>query len=586
MAQGNLVSIAQQDFAAGEVPAFAPHLMPANGAWKLRNMLLDDDGSAYKRGGTIYKSAAAFGAQGLRFLWDGYLAAGRRTVLASPTAFGVLDADDETVINLGGGGLTSPLRPAVFDGILFVGSRMYGGSRKTANYSTGTVAVTEGSDVVIGTGTAWAANLDAGMLLQVAGGQVYVVESVTDNTHVTLAKPWQGATAAGQAYVAAPTLAIATPYRGADIYIAAGGRLLACVGSRAFESAIGDASNWLDQDGLEVFHEVPGGQILGGEALREQVLLFTTEGVWVITNVSYDLVDDFGDVQQQLQPLSREIVLWSNEGVAAWQGGLIVPAVDGVWLVGLDEPPQLISRSITSRYVEYVTAGYKTGLATVHKSHYLLPILDSSDNVVDMLVCRLDRPVRTNRGVVWGWTHWRGSGANVVALATRIGSGARQPTLLGAERGAGSRVVQMADFAADGPSTDHDGTAFRWELISRDFPTGQLNRNLVKFVEARYELVDADVDNPVIEGFYATDDRAPGTEWGGFLWGETEWTDQEEAGFAPLAGDAPEDPGDTPHRWRPNRRVRFFRMRLRSEDPARRAVVRSLQLWVRPSARP
>lgn len=579
----DLVSIAQEDFAAGEVPAFAPHLMPENGAWKLRNMLLDDDGSAYKRGGSTMKSAAALGAAGLRFLWDGFLAGGHRTLFASPAAFGVLDVDDASVIDLGGGGMSDPLRPVVFDQILFVGDRMYGGSRIAAAYAVGSVSVVAGSPTVVGVGTAWLAHVDIGMLIQIDGGQIYAVAGVTDDTHLELAKPFAGATAAGRPYSAQAVMPIASPYRSSQVYATAGGRLIACEGARAYESSIGDAASWLNVDGLETYHEVPGAEIHGADALGDYVVLFTSEGVWSISNVAFDLVDDFGDQQQQLEPLSREVILWSNEGIAAWQNALVVPAVDGVWLVGLGQAPQLLSRSITPRYVQYVGAGYKTGLAAVMKSHYLLPILDASNNVIDLLVCRLDRPVRTGRGVIWPWTHFRGSGANMVALATRIGGAPREPALLGAERGAGSRIIQFAEFVADGPDVDHDGSAFEWDVISRDFQTGQLNRNLVKWLEARYELVGG----ATIEGSYGTDDRSPATNWGSFLWDDAGWTDAEDVGFAPLVGaDAPPSGGDAPYRWTANKRVRFFRVRLRSSAPAQRAVLRSLQMWVRPSGRP
>lgn len=69
-------------------------------------------------------------------------------------------------------------------------------------YSTGTVSVTNGNAVVTGTGTAWALGLVAGGMFTRLGVAVPIL-SVTDDTHLTLAYAWPGATAAGAAYAIA-----------------------------------------------------------------------------------------------------------------------------------------------------------------------------------------------------------------------------------------------------------------------------------------------------------------------------------------------------------------------------------------------
>ncbi|RVD52958.1 hypothetical protein [Mesorhizobium sp. M7A.F.Ca.ET.027.03.2.1] len=69
-------------------------------------------------------------------------------------------------------------------------------------YSTGTVSVTNGNAGVTGTGTAWALGLVAGGMFTRLGVAVPIL-SVTDDTNLTLAYPWPGATAAGAAYAIA-----------------------------------------------------------------------------------------------------------------------------------------------------------------------------------------------------------------------------------------------------------------------------------------------------------------------------------------------------------------------------------------------
>lgn len=84
-----------------------------------------------------------------------------------------------------------------------------------SQYIAGTVAVTNGSAAVVGTGTLFAANVTAGDLFTVQGSSVpYVVGSITDDTHLTLTANYAGADDAAAAYAITtsftPTLGI--PY--------------------------------------------------------------------------------------------------------------------------------------------------------------------------------------------------------------------------------------------------------------------------------------------------------------------------------------------------------------------------------------
>lgn len=69
-------------------------------------------------------------------------------------------------------------------------------------YRTGTVALTNGSVDVIGTGTAWAMELIQGGMFSAAGLGVPIF-SVDDDTSLKLAYPWPGATASGAGYAIA-----------------------------------------------------------------------------------------------------------------------------------------------------------------------------------------------------------------------------------------------------------------------------------------------------------------------------------------------------------------------------------------------
>lgn len=564
----------QQDFAAGMVRV-APHLLPTNAAWLLQNLMLDDDGSVFKRGGTTAKTDV-FDANGLTWCWDGYLLGGQRTVVASATKFGVLDTDDETILNLANGGLSAPARPVVMNGVLFVGTKAYGGSRITTAYSAGTLAVTEGSATVTGTGTSWSTNLSAGSLLAVSG-RLVAVQSVDSDTQVTLSKAWTGSTAAGVSYTAGPMQSIPSAMHPSGVYAVAGNRFLSCVNDFAYFSDIDDWNTWDPTD----YHRVGGATITGAVSLSDITFLFTTGGVWAISNITYDLTDALGNVQQRLDPVNTDLVLWGSQGVASWQNTLIVPAIDGLWLFGNGAPVKA-SNAITALWTGYVEGGYTVGQAVVYQGRYILPVLNGT-NLIDLLVCRIDRPIKAGRlDTVFPWTTWAGSGADMTAFTVRVGAAVREPVLFGAANT--GHLVTYPEFVPDGTPLDHDGSAPIVDLVTRDYATGALNVNLVKWARVRYELI-AKTATAVLGALYGSEGRPGLAQWGEVVWGNFQWTAADYPDFAFLDGEAPEDDGANPFKWKVNKKVRYFRFRLVCDDPCDRLVIRSIELAVRPSGR-
>jgi hypothetical protein len=407
--------------------------------------------------------------------------------------------------------------------MLFVpGGMVYGGSLKAADYSTGTVSVTNGSAVVTAAGTAFLTNVDAGMLLKVAGaGRYYVVQSVDSDTQLTLADVFEGSTAAGQGYALTRLGSAAAPYRQAEIYATVAERLVTGEGARVYFSGARSETGVLQphvfSDGD--FHELPeGARVLGLEAIRDLLVVFSTDGIWTVSNMTFELTDAQGNVQQSLHRTTQDVVLWGPAGVAQFRGALVVPGTDGVYLVDGVSEPVSVSESITPLLVDHVQAGRKPGGAVVFKSHYFLPVLDSANTVVDLLVCRLDRPAKVRNRTFFPWSWFRGHGGNVTALTQQVSAGdARQPELLAAGRGDG-RVLKLTGVFEPAlvRAVDADGTTHRWLLESRDFATGRGNVNTARRVRARYELADAaasplaDVYNRVVQpGFEGSADAFP-----------------------------------------------------------------------------
>jgi hypothetical protein len=70
-----------------------------------------------------------------------------------------------------------------------------------AQYRYGTVDVTSGSPIVVGHSTEWVANLSIGDLFAISGeGVWYEIESIQDNTHLTLTSNYTGTTKTESAY--------------------------------------------------------------------------------------------------------------------------------------------------------------------------------------------------------------------------------------------------------------------------------------------------------------------------------------------------------------------------------------------------
>lgn len=600
-----LATIGQDDYAAGIVRGQARHLMPGSSVWDVVNGLLDDDGAVYRRGGSVYKSSSAFAAS-IAFLWDGYLpAVGLRTVVGYSSAFGILDpADDAAPMAVGGGGISVSGTPAQIGDFLWIpGGRIYAGSKKASSYSTGTLALTAGSKAVVGTGTSFSANIDAGMLLEISGDttRFYVVESVTDNTHLTLREAWHGSTGSGATYAAAavktglypePQTSGQRGFAAATHYAVSGGRLLAAIGNRLYMSKGVDPTTGLlrPQEYDSEYHEFPdSGEIIGLVGLRDRALVFTTGGTWIVSNLAFNLVDAAGNPQQRVERVSTTTRLWGAPGLTQFEGSVIAPTVDGVFLMDGVSQPVAVGRSIAPLIRDHVRAGHKIGGAAVYRNHYFLPVTSADGSPLELLVCRLDRPVNTGKGNLWPWTRFEGHAGSVRCLATRTATGeARAPKLLaGAPSG---RLLDLSSTFEPSASVkqDADATTHNLELETRDFRTGRPGtRNTVTRARLRYSL-DGTSDSPTLALSYSNgseDTDASVPLWDTVDWDEFEWAGDALVEFINAPGQAPEDDGRTPYVWSGwGCRGEFFRARIVSSGPIATLTLHELQLAVRQSA--
>jgi hypothetical protein len=136
-------------------------------------------------------------------------------------------------------------------------------------------------------------------------------------------------------------------------------------------------------------------------------------------------------------------------------------------------------------------------------------------------------------------------------------------------------------------TADANGEIPTLDLMTREFPTGNDTRNMVRNVRTRAELVDAGTDDPELEFSYS---------FGGSLSGLAEYdtgllydtgiqyaTSQEVLGYVQVDCSAPESSGREPHRCRVNKAGRFFSWRIRNPRSSAGCRIRSIDVRVRPS---
>jgi hypothetical protein len=298
--------------------------------------------------------------------------------------------------------------------------------------------------------------------------------------------------------------------------------------------------------------------------MGDAALFFTTAGVWRISNLSLDAVDDAGNVQHIVEQVNKDLALWDDVGLAAWDSGLVVPAIDDVYLASPDFALRSISEGLRPLYRSYVNAGYQPGMASIHRGHYWLPILNGT-TLVDTLVCRLDRPTQTPSGrAIWPWTRWSGQ-ASSPAYAALVAEAARQPKLLGLS---GTRVTNLTATLDGQGATDADGSNIGLTLTTNDVP---LSDGTATKLRLRYELVSA--GTPTVTTEYSSDQDA-----GAF----TALT-VKGGQYGATGGVA--SSGGTYSWWRVNKRRERIRFRVTFGGTITSVVMRALEVLSRPSGK-
>jgi hypothetical protein len=266
-----------------------------------------------------------------------------------------------------------------------------------------------------------------------------------------------------------PTLTVGAAALPAWFYAVAGNRLWAANldSTRIDFSDVGNPGTF----GATSFHQIPEGGIRGIIGLRDAVVVFTTAGVWIISNVGMNLTDAAGNVQHRIDRYSRSLSLWSADALGAtYEESLIVPARDGVYLLSYgvsSEAPQaftLISRPIASLYRAYAqNPNYGTGQLSVYRGHLILPIVDNTtvNGVVDTFVCNLDATDSSGRRT-FPWVRLAATSLRAESGVVSVHTG----NLLGGAM-TSNRPMTLDYFDRSLSTTDADGQSWATVLKTR-----------------------------------------------------------------------------------------------------------------------
>lgn len=434
----------------------------------------------------------------------------------------------------------------------------------------------------------------APVVLGGAGLPAPVLPAIVNNTvYLPTGEKW-----AGGAGVAAWTIPPSLP-AGTKHVCTAAGRLLVAAGNRVAFSVANSPEVFVADD----YHDLPGGVlVIGMTAIRDTAFIFTNYGLYTISNLAFDLTDALGNIQQQLQLITPEISLWHESALTGWQGRIVAPCMDKIYVVDGLSAPVPVSDSITDVYLSEVKAGHRPGGAKVFRNHYFLPVIDSVNTPQIQFVGRLDRPVR-GRSTYYPWSTLTGHVSQMVMADFALVAG--RPRMLGAMRD--NRIADMTGVLEPSLTNaiDADGTEFVFDVESRDFPTGQGQPNHVRRLRLRY-TVDADGPVALLAGVSTGsqaqryEDLLPRTYaqvfadypdyeamFRGGLTSEMPPSSGDPARFWYSLGDKllPE-PGTEPITWTLTgaKRTRYVRARFRCTAPVGKLIVHHLDLSVRQSA--
>jgi hypothetical protein len=187
----------------------------------------------------------------------------------------------------------------------------------TPTYVVGTVAVTNGSAAVVGTGTSWATYGISPLQYVTIAGVTYQICTVTDDTHLTLATAYAGATAAGLAYTIVRTFPGGTTLERASLIFA-----------QVFNQNLYVAGTFLGRaDGQPKPCVIKVSNILSGSPTTA----YLVSNALLQASPAMDVIAGHADISGLQLAQDGRVVLTGDENVVYWSSNL--NGGDAVWTV-------------------------------------------------------------------------------------------------------------------------------------------------------------------------------------------------------------------------------------------------------------
>ena len=174
------------------------------------------------------------------------------------------------------------------------GVKVWRESGRVASANTitaGTVTWTNGSKAVVGTGTSFAAD-DAGKLILDSGSNRYVIDSVTDGTHLTLKSPYTGSTAPAATYTlwrGRVHIPVLNSYKVLTVHVSAAGATRTESGTFVVNRAATTPYGGGTAGAAHKVAATPGCDLLSVGGTRLQFVFETTSSLFILNNTGETL---------------------------------------------------------------------------------------------------------------------------------------------------------------------------------------------------------------------------------------------------------------------------------------------------------
>lgn len=269
--------------------------------------------------------------------------------------------------------------------------KKYRGSTN-ANYSTGTISVTNGDATVTGSGTSWntTTNAEVGEYIQLPDSKWYKINSIASNTSLEIEVAYQGSTQSGQSYVISPwgeiqgklesSTAVTSLIRPTPHYIANhSNRIWTLDGNTLRFSALNtsiDEENFNDWDTLNnagtiIIPTTQNHSGTGLYSLKNSLYVFQRSAIWAVYGSS--------PANFELRNITNEIGMIDKRTLVEYDDILVFQSDKGIYMFD-GSNLRNISEGVLNTFIDS-WANKVNSVATLWNNRYIISYTPSGQSV-------------------------------------------------------------------------------------------------------------------------------------------------------------------------------------------------------------